>query len=249
MSEQGLVEPLTPELALVDPELARVARGQLPAPGGTQLSMPTSTSAAPEAPPRFEVTGTEREPPPPPRRARRGRRVVLGAALLLVAMATIYAFTPASTVREELSRRDAKTTPSGPTDHQSTAKARANRTRRSAGLSGAKVSRHPTSPTGAKTTSAKSTPSSTSQARIFIWPAVLHASFYKVEFLRSGKRVFEALTSRPRLELPARWVYRGRSFRLLAGVYSWRVSPAFGPRARLRYGDPIIRSTWTARLR
>jgi hypothetical protein len=27
------------------------------------------------------------------------------------------------------------------------------------------------------------------------------------------------------------------------------VSPAFGPLARLRYGDPIIRSTWTARLR
>jgi hypothetical protein len=248
MSEQGLVEPLTPELALVDPELARAARDQLPAPGGTQLSMPTSTSAAPEAPPRFEVTGTDREPPPPPRRARRGRRVVLGAALVVVAMAAIYAFTPASTVREELSPREAKT-PSGPTDHQSTAKAPANRTRRSAGVSGTKVSRHPTSPTGAKKTSAKSTPSSTYQTRIFIWPAVPNASFYKVEFLRSGKRVFEALTSRTRLELPPRWVYRGRSFHLLAGVYSWRVSPAFGPRARLRYGDPMIRSTWTARLR
>jgi hypothetical protein len=242
------VEPLTPELALVDPELARVARDQLPVSGEAQLLTPAATSSAREAPPRLEDTGTDREQPPP-RRSRRGRRVLLGAVVVLVAMAAIYAWAPASTVRDELSSRKAKT-PSAPTHQKSTSKAPANRTKRPAGVGAAKVPGHATSsPTGVKQTSSKSTSSSTYQTRIFIWPAVPRASFYKVEFLRKGTRVFEALTSRPRLELPLRWVYRGRSFRLLAGVYSWRVLPAFGPRARLRYGDPIIRSTWTARLR
>jgi hypothetical protein len=82
--------------------------------------------------------------------------------------------------------------------------------------------------------------------RVFIWPSVSDATFYKVEFFRRGREVFKALSSRARLELPTRWVYRGRTYQLVAGSYTWKVSPAFGPRSRLRYGNPIIRSTWVA---
>jgi hypothetical protein len=82
---------------------------------------------------------------------------------------------------------------------------------------------------------------------VFIWPAVKGASYYQVQFFRSGKEVFEASPSAPRLALPARWVYKGRPMRLVPGAYSWQVSPAFGSRSRPRYGHPIVRSTWVAK--
>jgi hypothetical protein len=108
----------------------------------------------------------------------------------------------------------------------------------------AKASRRPVVPSPRVKT--RSTNPSAFPARDFIWPAVANASFYEVKFFRRGKEIFKALTSKPRLKLPLRWVYRGRTFRLKPGAYSWRVSPAFGPRSRLRYGKPIIQSTWVA---
>jgi hypothetical protein len=50
----------------------------------------------------------------------------------------------------------------------------------------------------------------------------------------------------PRIELPLRWVFRGRQFRLTPGTYRWEVRAAFGPRSRPRYGKLITQSTWTA---
>ena len=83
--------------------------------------------------------------------------------------------------------------------------------------------------------------------RLFVWPAVKHASYYKVQFFRRGQVVFVALPSVPRLTLPSRWMYKGRSMRLVPAVYSWQVLPAFGTRYHARYGDAIVRSTWVAR--
>jgi hypothetical protein len=247
LSKQGVVEPLTPELALVDPELARLARDRLPDGGGAPSWSISTASVGAEAPPMLDAATTDREPRAP-RRTRRGRHVMLAALVVVLAMAAIYAFAPPSTVSDEFPGRAQK---AGPTraDRQTRAQAPTKRPKKSAGVGAAKVSHPSTSPTRPKTTRAKSKQPSASTSRLFIWPAVSHATFYKVEFFRRGNRVFQALASKPQLELPLRWVYGGRSYRLLAGVYSWRVSPAFGPRARLRFGDPIVRSTWTARLR
>jgi hypothetical protein len=82
--------------------------------------------------------------------------------------------------------------------------------------------------------------------RVFVWPEVSRATFYKVEFFRRGRRIFEASPGIPRLELPLRWVFRGRHFRLKPATYRWEVRAAFGPRSRPRYGKLITRSTWTA---
>jgi hypothetical protein len=90
-------------------------------------------------------------------------------------------------------------------------------------------------------------PPATPLTRLFVWPAAKHAAYYKVEFFRRGRLVFEAWPAQPRLQLPLRWEYKGRSMRVVSGVYSWRVSPAFGTRSHARYGDPIVRSTWVAR--
>jgi hypothetical protein len=166
---------------------------------------------------------------------------MLAAFGVVLTTAAIYAFAPASTVRDEFSGRTPKAAQTRINRERST-QAPAKQARRSAGVGAAKVERSSASRPGTKQTGRKSKPRSTYQTRIFIWPAVPHASFYRVE------RVFEALASTTRLELPLRWTYRGRSYHLLTGPYVWRVSPAFGPRFRLRYSRPIIRSIWVARL-
>jgi hypothetical protein len=191
------VEPLTPELALVDPELSRRARDRLPPTGETHASPGRALSAHKDV--------TRKRQPPVAGGSRRRVRVFLAAAGVLLAAIAVYALAPDSTVREEAGNR-APTKASAPAN--------------------------PARPFG---------------TTVFNWQAVSDAAFYKVEFFRHGREVFEALSPRARLELPTRWVYRGRTYHLVAGSYTWKVVPAFGPRSRLRYGEPIIRSTWVAR--
>jgi hypothetical protein len=271
------VEPLTPELALVDPELARRARDRLPPPGETHASPGralssdkdvTETSArrswvsevddarrpenSPSASPGFASEGRSGSDPA----SRKGRlhaasgprrrvRVFLGAFGVILAAIAVYALAPDSTVREEAENRAPKKA-STRIDHHGT--------RRESTRGRAKVedSSAPTVPRrsgvlGARAqTRTKAAGPRPLATRVFIWPAVSDATFYKVEFFRYGREVFKALTSTARLELPTRWVYRGRTYQLVAGIYTWKVSPAFGPRSRLRYGNPIIRSNWVA---
>jgi hypothetical protein len=82
--------------------------------------------------------------------------------------------------------------------------------------------------------------------RIFVWLAVPRATFYKVEFFRRGRKIFEASPTKPRIELPLLWVFKGRHFRLTPATYRWEVRAAFGTRSRPRFGKPITRSTWNA---
>jgi hypothetical protein len=278
LRDPAVVEPLTPELALVDPELARLARDQLPAPRQT-LSSPSraspshgslrdpragpywisvvdndrrrensfgaSSSVAAGAQPDVDVATSSREPPAPSRH--RWRRGVFPAALVVVlGLAAVYALAPDSTVRQEAPSRAPKTVPTR-IDRHGKERASARQTKRAPSEGAPKVSQHSTLPHARKQTRATSKRPSTFPTRVFIWPAVSHVTLYKVEFFRGGREVFKALSSKPRLELPLRWTYRGRNYHLEAGVYSWRVWPAFGSRSRLRYGNPIIRSIWVAR--
>jgi hypothetical protein len=268
------MEPLTPELALVDPELARFARDQLPAPsdalfssrGAASLhndlvrasSAPTNrdevvarfenivgatSGGAAAAQSELEAGDVDRELPVPSR-PRWRRRVFLAALVLVLGVGAFFAFAPDSTVREEVPNRapekgsprvDRQAKAPIPTQNTTTATARAT------------VPRHSAGPNGQRRTSARPKRPNPFPTRVFIWPAVARASFYRVEFFRRGREIFKALSPAPRLELPLRWIYRGRRFQLASGIYSWRVSPAFGPQSRLRYGSPIIRSTWVAR--
>jgi hypothetical protein len=86
----------------------------------------------------------------------------------------------------------------------------------------------------------------TPPAQTFIWAPVGRAAYYDVRFFRNGQLVFEAWPSQPRLQLPARWVHEGHARRLVPGPYSWRVFPVFGSRAKPHLGAAIVRSTWTA---
>jgi len=255
VDEDGLVEPLSPELALVDPDLARVARDRLPPFGETpssvgraslsdkdirQTSVAHSWSSDLDQGPRPEnslsatssFTSEARSVPDsavnerPLRAAHRPRRrirVVLAALGVTVAAIAVYGLVPDSAVHNEARDRALKKAPANaPTAPQ----------------------RPVLGATTAQTRATYAREERFSTSHVFIWPAVSHAHFYEVEFFREGTEVFRALSSRARLELPTRWIYRGHRYHLVAGTYSWRVSPAFGPESRLRYGNPIIVSNW-----
>ncbi len=281
------LEPLTPELALVDPELARRARDRLPgpsrevppgiderAPRSAARSQPTPAddASAEVAPPGTRERQPER--PAPRHRLRKGRLLAVG---LLAATAVLSVLTwtrsssrdargdPAAVRSTQLApaRQQAtttapvspetsthSTTPNGvgkkrakPSPSRPRTRAKSTRPANGAKPAAPGASTHPSK---LAKKPAKPSPPTAFGTRVFIWAAQEHVTLYKVAFFRHGKEVFEALRSVPRLELPLRWTYKHRKFRLTSGKYSWTVRPAFGPRTQLRYGKPIVQSTWIA---
>jgi hypothetical protein len=79
---------------------------------------------------------------------------------------------------------------------------------------------------------------------LFVWVPVARASYYNVRFIRGRTKVYEAWPTKPRLRVPLKGVYKGRRFAFVPGRYTWRVRPGFGPRSRREYGQPIVISIW-----
>lgn len=79
------MEPISPELVLVDPELARAARARLPEipPPAAPAAVKTSTSVAEPSPP---VIAEEVRPQLPPLSVRERRRIGLTPVLLLISV-------------------------------------------------------------------------------------------------------------------------------------------------------------------
>ncbi len=264
------MEPLSPELALVDPELARMARDRLPPSGETpssagraassdkdveqtsvehswfsdldqgrrpENSLTATSSFAPEARsvPDSAMKGRQLRAA---HRPRRRVRVVLGALGVTFAAIAVYALIPDSAVRDEAGNRAPRK--ASAQDLQGTQRKSA---RRASDSSAPTVPRRSGARAQTRTKAPRTRPF---PFRVVSWPAVPDATFYKVEFFRRGREVFETLSATTRFELPTRWVYRGRTYQLVNGTYIWKVLPAYGPRSRLRYGKPIVRSTWVA---
>jgi hypothetical protein len=261
-------QPLSPELALVDPELARLARARLPAPGETiRVQRNGATALAPEV---------ER------RRTKRFGRPAGAAGLALGAAVLAFALSPHRSNDSVIARQaplaavashdKADLHQAKPGDRNSIAtrvRARTRRTRRTATTARRTAppnsalrapptrrvdtrARHRTRQARPVTTAVPNPPAhstvprSAFSTRTFVWPPAAHATLYKVEFYREGKKIFEASPSEPRLELPVRWVHAHRTYTLTPGTYEWVVRPAFGGRTHLRYGKPIVQSSWVA---
>jgi hypothetical protein len=278
------LDPISPELALIDPELRRRARSELSAavaspPQAIDTSEParsatrsagaqaTIVARSRTADHPFERGVDHSVPTPDGSSARRlhwRSRVVLFALVALIGAVGFAAAVHVSdrgadhkTVQPQTQGRvDTRESSQAPPKGQS--HARRDKT------SGASTTRQqkqtdqnratskpgaarPRSASRSKKATRVESPPAAVQTRIFVWPAVPHAAYYKVQFFRGGDEVFEALPSTPRLGLPLQWVYKGRRLRLVPGTYSWRVLPAFGPRAHPRYGDPIVRSLWVVK--
>lgn len=210
-------DDLTPELALVDPELAQRARERLPdAAEARHAAEPVEDQPVVERiPPAelFEATVGEEpvaaEPPAPGARRRRRSGRVLVAMIAVIGAAGIGFALPALLVDS----RTASPTASAPMLLPPRADAE---------------------PAPVTTAAAKSAP------RNFGWVPVERASHYHVAFFRGKEKIFEAWPRRPPLVLQPRWTFKGRSFSLAPGQYRWVVRPGFGRRKSARYGKPVV---------
>ncbi len=104
-----------------------------------------------------------------------------------------------------------------------------------------------TTKTTARTTLPATTPPSKtttrsdfSPSRSFAWPASANARFYSITFTRNGVKVFDSTVTAPRITLPS-------SFAFKPGRYRWIVLPAFGTKARPRYGPAVVDSQFTVK--
>jgi hypothetical protein len=70
-------------------------------------------------------------------------------------------------------------------------------------------------------------------ARTFSWPSQARAASYQVTFLRNGRAFYRTRTRAPRVELPSR-------VRFTSGRYRWTVRPVIAG----ALGDPIVDSTF-----
>lgn len=79
------------------------------------------------------------------------------------------------------------------------------------------------------------------------WAKVPKATFYNVQLFFKGRKVLSAWPSAAKLGLKQRWSYANRRFKLKLGTYHWFVWPAFGTRAKSRYGQVLGQSGFTVR--
>jgi hypothetical protein len=76
------------------------------------------------------------------------------------------------------------------------------------------------------------------------WRAVPRAVFYNVQVYRAGRKIFTIWPRSTRFGMHRTWTFRGRTFRLTPGVYTWYVWPAFGMLKSPHYGKMLGQSSF-----
>jgi hypothetical protein len=246
-SDRPTLEPaddeLTPELALVDPELAERARERLAdVPDRAAVVVPTVEAAPvvakiPTAETAADVVRHEpiaadpdeaepHEPPAPRRRRRIGRALVVAVAVLgAIGVALVV---PAVLLEDRTASPSAADTglavPTAPVEAAPSQPGAA-------------------SPTpGAAETNEANGPEAPAAGgpRTFGWVPVEGARHYHVAFYRGTEKIYETWPRRPRLVLEPQWTFKGNRFRLSPGEYRWVVRPGFGARRTGRYGSAVV---------
>ena len=218
-SVRGTVAPrdpefVSPELVLVDPELAASARARLP---DRDLPSPSprlvSTEGGNEnadllrALSDAALTSLDEHVETDARRNRSWRLLVSVAAvtvvgLLLFDVRVLVGKTPASAKRPELERTSITPRISPPGQTPETGR----QEKRSRGSLGQPAPRR------------------------FAWAPTPGAVGYHMELFSGTVRVFSAGTARPELTIPARWKHRGNDRSLRPGEYRWYVWPVISGR-------------------
>jgi hypothetical protein len=239
-----LLEPISPELALVDPVLAEAARAALPEePWEAFLPAPAPpVQAAAPAPPVL----VEQAPEPAVPRRRRSRRLVLTAGFAAAAAAGVLVggdfigpraadrptFAPSTDAAGTTGTLTAEAEPS-PTVAPPVAPAAPPAT-----TAPEPESKPTPKPKPKPRTTAPARPTKTratfAPARIFAWGPVKGATSYRVRFLRGDRVVLQKTTKTARIELP-------RGFAFAKGSYRWIVEPKTGA----EYGDAVVDSKFT----
>jgi hypothetical protein len=234
-AESSATQPMSPELVLVDPELALWARQRL-ADHKRVEEAPASPLVRPEAR-TLEVAPSFAAPTSVPTSRRPRRRHVLatvssgaacGALLLLVGDAVPRDEGRARPDRTDLSPEGAPRRPvpaeRGGTRPPQPAPERAT----------------PTSPPTPRERPAAA-------PRRFVWVPVAKARYYEIQLFRNRAKILDIRSESAGFTLAPKWTYRGHRYALSRGRYRWVVRPGFGSPSGNRLGGAIVRSSLVVR--
>jgi hypothetical protein len=244
-------EPVSPELALIDPDLARRQRAKLPDPQEIGRDRQAAIAAGgPDVLAKRTAVATEARHEPAPSRSTARKLLKRGAVLVVLASAALAGVGAASIwpgrgEQPRLLPRAVNTSDGSVEQPRGSRPTHTSSGRAGSATGEARSPKRETPRRSADSRSAQSTrkPVAT-EPKTFAWVAVPRATYYSVEFYRGRQRILQAFPVRPRLVVPATWSYRGKRFSFAPGTYRWTVRPGFGRRNRGRYGAPVVASTW-----
>jgi hypothetical protein len=218
--------PVSPELALIDPELAAAARALLPDPAPAPVARPRAPAGPArrvEAAVEEPVTETPVAEAPvgaPRRRYRRLLTTGVPALLATLVLALIVIvdwqdrgmprlLEPTDALPSPTASAPIATSPPAGTTARSATTPPPTTTARSA--------------TMPQPTTTETEPEPTGQT--FVWAASAGAAAYEFQLFRGETRVFRTRVAEPRLQLPREWRDGGRDQSLEPGTYRWYVWP------------------------
>ena len=249
--DDAALGPLSPELVLIDPELARVARSRLP--DVPTHPLPLLRTIGPSEADRAEIL----EPPLDLRAAPSALRYLVAGIVigLLAAALAVEAYLWLDSVRSETatvgpvpgtSERPGAAQQGRPTPMPVAPRTSSTRASPSPPSATNPATTDPPrmigQPAATKPSAARATPSATA----FAWPAVKGATAYRFSLFRGGRRVLERTTRETRLPLPTRWRYAGVPRTLAPGSYRWVVRPLRRVGSKLSAGAPIVDASYRA---
>lgn len=74
------------------------------------------------------------------------------------------------------------------------------------------------------------------------WAPVAGVAYYDVAVYRGATKIFDLLPVSPEITIPPQWRYHGRLHRLTTGTYRCMVRPAFASNGRARLGTPTVQA-------
>ena len=214
---------VSPELVLVDPELARVAITALP--DRFQQRVAPRATFAPTYP--VEMPAARAPLASPKSWWRPGSRAVLAFAGAMTVVVLLLA-----DVRVEVGRKEAAAEP--PTSSKTSPPTQPSGT----GVKHSSGSKQPATPRAATKRHTR-THAARPQARRLAWAPVTGVDGYRVELFRGPNRIFVRDTTGPDVTVPGTWTFEHARESLTPGAYRWIV---WSVTAGLRSTQAIVQS-------
>jgi len=236
------MEPVSPELVLVDPALAGRVRSRLRQPDDTLARVETLVQASRRAslarrsaeitrPPITRAVDPSRPLARTPRRSAALAGAVAAGTLvvaLLIGVRIELGGTSAGADTTVIDRAPVTSAPEAPSGGANTQPA--------------PVRPRPANKPSPQPAPVRPRPASKPSPQRFAWAPTAGASAYHVELFLDSSRVFEADTKGPTLTIPARWKFAGRTRSLQPADYRWYVWPVLSGQ---RAAEAIVQATLT----